>query len=355
MRRYTIALLTAAGLLAGAGIALAQSGQPEISFPIAELGGCNSKAECKAYCDDSTHAEACLSFAESRGMMSKDEIKTARKFIGQTGPGGCTGSACRQYCNSKEHFAECRAFAEKNGLIPPRGERPQGPAIDKDKEDAVEKLVEREGGPGGCTSKAACKTYCEDSSHLDECMAFAKKSGLMSDDQIERAQKMMKQEGPGGCKGMQCRDYCEDDTHVEECMAFAKEQGLGIGPDDARERERDPWRGEEERPEGRFEGTPDGGPRGNCGTPEECRAKFEASGKELPPGQNVRAIKNSNDTSNVQRQRPTKEQEQQMRQEFDRQGAEEQNRGREMRPFINGGPGAAIISGFDLLTRLLGL
>jgi len=81
MRRYTIALLTAAGLLAGAGIALAQSGQPEISFPIAELGGCNSKAECKAYCDDSTHAEACLSFAESRGMMSKDEIKTARKFI----------------------------------------------------------------------------------------------------------------------------------------------------------------------------------------------------------------------------------------------------------------------------------
>ena len=307
MRRYTIALLTAAGLLAGAGIALAQSGQPEISFPIAELGGCNSKAECKAYCDDSAHAESCLSFAESRGMMSKDEIKTARKFIGQTGPGGCTGSACRQYCNSKEHFAECRAFAEKNGLIPPRGERPQGPAIDKDKEDAVEKLVEREGGPGGCTSKAACKTYCEDSSHLDE------------------------------------------------CMAFAKEQGLGIGPDDARERERDPWRGEEERPEGRFEGTPDGGPRGNCGTPEECRAKFEASGKELPPGQNVREIKNSNDTSNVQRQRPTKEQEQQMRQEFDRQGAEEQNRGREMKPFINGGPGAAIISGFDLLTRLLGL
>ena len=97
------------------------------------------------------------------------------------------------------------------------------------------------------------------------------------------------------------------------------------------------------------------GQKENCGTPEECRAKFEASGKELPPGQNVRAIKNSNDTSNVQRQRPTKEQEQQMRQEFDRQGAEEQNRGREMKPFINGGPGAAIISGFDLLTRLLGL
>src|SRR3989344_4111770 len=291
MRRYTIALLTAAGLLAGAGIALAQSGQPEISFPIAELGGCNSKAECKAYCDDSTHAEACLSFAESRGMMSKDEIKTARKFIGQTGPGGCTGSACRQYCNSKEHFAECRAFAEKNGLIPPRGERPQGPAIDKDKEDAVEKLVEREGGPGGCTSKAACKTYCEDGTHVDECLAFAEKNGMMSPDERQTVQKFREMQGQ----------------------------------------------------------------KGNCGTPEECRAKFEASGKELPPGQNVRAIKNSNDTSNVQRQRPTKEQEQQMRQEFDRQGAEEQNRGREMRPFINGGPGAAIISGFDLLTRLLGL
>src|SRR3989344_3431785 len=187
-------------------------------------------------------------------------------------------------------------------------------------------------------------------------MAFAKKSGLMSDDQIERAQKMMKQEGPGGCRGMQCRDYCEDDAHAEECVAFAKKNGM-MSPDERQTVQKfREVRGQKE----------------NCGTPEECRAKFEASGKELPPGQNGRDMKDDrrqersldntqgrppfdDSTSNVQRQRPTKEQEQQMRQEFDRQGAEEQNRGREMKPFINAGPGAAIISGFDLLTRLLGL
>ncbi len=407
MRSSIIALLAAAGLLAGAGMALAQSGQPKISFPIAELGGCNSKDECKAYCDDRAHAESCLSFAESRGMMSKEEAKTARKFMGQTGPGGCTGSACRQYCNSEEHFAECRAFAEKNGLIPPRGERPEGPAINKDKEDAVAKLVEEQGGPGGCTSKDTCRAYCDDSSHMDECMAFAKKSGLMSEEQIEQAKKMMQQEGPGGCKGAACRDYCEDSSHIKECLEFGQKQGLmsqdeaqraqefhdvlleggpggctdeqscrsfcgdpanretcenfsrenGFGGEPRERQEREQGQDSRiERPDMRPEGMPSDRQKENCGTPEECRAKFEASGKELPPGQDVREMQ--------QRQRPTIEQEKQMRQEFDRRGAEEQNRGREMMQFNNGqgnptdrtqgGPAAAIIGGLESLLRFLG-
>lgn len=472
MKKIFLALTIAGGLVA-ASAALAQDAasntapaEPKISFPIAELGGCNSKDECKAYCDDSTNAERCLGFAESRGMMSKKEIETARKFIGQTGPGGCTGSACREYCNDKEHFAECRAFAEKNGLIPPRGERPKGPTIDKDKEEAVTKLVEREGGPGGCKSKDACKAYCDDGAHVDECMDFAKKSGLMSDDQIEQVKKLMEQEGPGGCKGIACRDYCEDDSHAEECMAFAEQNGLmtkderrtaqkfreaqrdggpggckgsecrdycddpehrqecrqfaeehGLVPQDRRERgqgQDDQGQDGQERPEGRFEGAPGDGPMGDCGTPEECRAKFEASGRELPVGQEVRDMKDDrrqerpfdttqgkppfddvrnkppfdDDTSNVQRQRPTKEQEQQMRREFDRQGAEEQKRGVQMMQFNNsrgeppqgerpqgepqpgavqaapagesapppgGGPGAVLLSGFASLLHLLGL
>ncbi|MEK7109209.1 MAG: hypothetical protein AAB919_02125, partial [Patescibacteria group bacterium] len=294
-----------------------------------------------------------------------------------------------------------------------------------DKEDAVTKLVEREGGPGRCKSKDAFKAYCDDSAHMDECMAFAKKSGLMSDDQIEQAKKMMKQEGPGGCKGARCRDYCEDSSHIKECLefgqkqglmsrdeaqraqefhdvlrqggpggctdeqscrsfcgdpanretceSFAKENGFGGEPQDRQERDQrqDDRR---ERPEGRPEGILDDGQKGNCGTPEECRAKFEASGKKLPPGQDVRETQ--------QRQRPTKEQEKQMRQEFDRRGAEEQNRGGEMMRFDNsqserpqgeppqrdlrappaqesapppgGGPAAAIIGGFESLLRFLG-
>ena len=315
----------------------------------------------------------------------------------------------------------------------PRGERPEGPAINKDKEDEVAKLVEREGGPGGCTSKDACRAYCDDGAHMDECMAFAKKSGLMSDDQIEQAKKMTKQEGPGGCKGAQCRDYCEDSSHIKECLefgqkqglmtrdearraqefhdvlrqggpggctdeqscksfcsdpanrdtceSFAKENGFGGEPRDRQERNQGPDGGIE-RPDGRPEGMLDGGQKGNCGTPEECRAKFEASGKKLPPGQDVREMQ--------QRQRPTKEQEEQMRKEFDRRGAEEQNRGGEMMRFDNsqserpqgeppqgvlraspqrdlqvppaqesapppgGGPAAAIIGGFESLLRFLG-
>src|SRR3989344_6043017 len=78
------------GTLLAASIAFAQSeppstssGQATIIFPIAELGDCNSKEECKTYCDDSTNAEACLSFAETHGLMLKAEVEKARAFTAQ--------------------------------------------------------------------------------------------------------------------------------------------------------------------------------------------------------------------------------------------------------------------------------
>jgi len=232
MRKFFPALAALAVLAAGGAVLAQEQSQaealpqgPKISFPVEELGGCASRQECKTYCDDATHTQACISFAEKNGMMSKDEAQTARKFSAQTGPGGCRGSQCRTYCGEKAHFDECRKFAEEHGMAPKRPEPAvrEGPQVDESK---AETILAQKDGPGGCKTKDECKAYCNESSHGDECVKFAEENGLMSKDDAAVARKMMTATGPGGCKGIECKTYCEDDAHMEECVAFAEKSGL---------------------------------------------------------------------------------------------------------------------------------
>ena len=139
----SLSIITSALILA-AGIVVAQ--ESTVSFPVAELGNCSSKEECRAYCDDATHIDACVSFGESHGLMSKGDANIARTLGGKPGPGGCRGEACREYCAAKEHAEECLVFAEKNGFIKP-GEV----------KAALEYLAR--GGPGQCKSESECRAY----------------------------------------------------------------------------------------------------------------------------------------------------------------------------------------------------
>src|SRR3989338_4698512 len=74
----------------------------DIQFPVKELGNCQDKSSCKSYCDKPENAKACVNFAEKNNLMSKEEVETAKKFIaaGNKGPGGCSGkNECETYCN----------------------------------------------------------------------------------------------------------------------------------------------------------------------------------------------------------------------------------------------------------------
>lgn len=309
------------------GTAFAQEtvGPQGISFPIAELGGCSSKTECKAYCDGSTHADVCLAFAEQHKLMTAEQLVQARKLMSQRGPGGCMGSACKTYCSEKDHFADCQKFAEEHGLTGPQGERPRMSEEPKVNEEKAQQLLAEKEGPGGCKSMAECHAYCEDSSHIKQCLAFAKENGLMGEDDLARAEKFVDQTGPGGCKGLECKAYCEDESHSSECIAFAKENGFiseeeaqrvqtlveHPGPggcrgegcrtycEDASHREAcfefakqnglisegDLQRMEEFR--GRPEeggGSAQGQGRAPCNSPEECRAMYETQGRQEFPG-----------------------------------------------------------------------
>ncbi|MEK7601346.1 MAG: hypothetical protein AAB480_02340 [Patescibacteria group bacterium] len=200
--------------------ALVSAQESTVTFPVPELGNCASKSKCRVYCDDLAHVKECVAFAESHGLMSAGEAKKAREFerLGGKGPGGCTSKdSCESYCADTSHMRQCLDFAKKSGMM--SGEELQ---------EAEKVAAYLEGGgtmPGGCRGEKECRAYCEDAAHADECVAFATRAGFMS----EKEAKMFKKtggKGPGGCQGRACESYCKDESHREACIAFAMEHDL---------------------------------------------------------------------------------------------------------------------------------
>lgn len=211
--------------------AFAQTAEDSIQFPVAELGGCGDKDACKVYCDDADHIDACLAFAEKNNLMSEDELATAKKFMeaGGKGPGDCTGKeSCEAYCNDINHINACIAFAEKAGILSPKEL-----AEAKQVQAAIAKGVK----PPACNGKKECDAYCEDSSHMKECIAFGEAAGFLQGKELEDAKKVLVavENGatPPACKGKEaCDAYCSDRTHIEACMTFAQAAGL-MTPEEA--------------------------------------------------------------------------------------------------------------------------
>ncbi len=195
--------------------------QPQITFPIPELGNCADQNACKAYCDITANQQACLSFAQAHGLMKADEVSRARKMLQATqngGPGGCTTKdTCEAYCSNSAHMSECVAFAEKNGLI-------QGKELEQAKK--VLPLMQSGQAPGGCTTKDTCEAYCSDSSHTTECVNFAEKAGFISSEEAAIVRKTGGK-GPGGCTSKEsCDTFCNQKENQQVCFNFAKEHDL---------------------------------------------------------------------------------------------------------------------------------
>lgn len=186
-------------------------------------GGCRAKAQCMAYCDDPTHMRECVDFAEKAGFISEKELAEARKIIpllekGEKTPGNCgRKEACEAYCKDASHLDECISFAEKAGLMSP-----------EELADAKRFIPYIKNGetPGRCARKEECETYCSDVAHFEECVAFAEKVGIISKEDAELAHKT-KGQGPGGCKSKEsCETFCALPENQAMCMNFAKEHGL---------------------------------------------------------------------------------------------------------------------------------
>ncbi|MBI3671825.1 hypothetical protein HY249_03455 [Candidatus Azambacteria bacterium] len=215
-----------------------------ISFPIAELGNCGSMNECKAYCDLPENSAACMSFAESRGIAKKPEIKhdKANEVLAQkAGPGGCTSrESCDAFCRNPDNRETCFNFAKENGLIP------------KEKLAEIENEIKPKEGPGGCTSRESCEAFCKNPDNAQVCLDFAVNTGRISKDEADTLLQGMKYEknrgmqrggrrgpegkidkqkadevlaqkaGPGGCTTKdECEAFCQNPDNVQTCLDFA--------------------------------------------------------------------------------------------------------------------------------------
>lgn len=219
-------LIGLALIIAGA-LRVEASSINDIVFPIAELGSCEDRLECKSYCDDINHADECIAFAEEHNLMNKKEVKEAKEFVKRgirSGPGNCTTHGeCESYCEDINNIEECLAFAEDHDIISKKEL--------KEARQVAKALREGAELPGGCTNKRSCESYCEDGAHIEECVAFAEKAGFMDKREIEEMRKilplMKSGQMPGGCTSKeQCEAYCEDDSHLAECVAFAEKAGF---------------------------------------------------------------------------------------------------------------------------------
>ncbi len=129
---------------------------------------------------------------------------------------------CKSYCNDSSHMDVCISFAKAHGLM------------NKDEADRAEKFrsdLQGGAGPGGCTNPRDCQTFCSDIKNIEVCVKFAERHGV-KDEHVGQARKLLDYikaggQTPGGCTSeASCRQYCSDFSHAEECFNFAKNAGI---------------------------------------------------------------------------------------------------------------------------------
>jgi len=221
-----------------------------VSFPVPELGNCGSPDECKTYCDNPVNKDVCMEWAKSVGLI-QDEPR-ARIEENVSGPGGCSSQQeCSRYCESPNHANECLDFAVKEGFM------------SEEEAERIRTNMNREAnmtGPGGCSSREECDSFCRNPENSATCLQFAVAEGMLTQEEAdfllqaeqrhrmrgsggpggprgpggpdideEKVKQMLSEGmvGPGGCVTMdECDVYCSVGGNDEECMNFAIEHGL---------------------------------------------------------------------------------------------------------------------------------
>ena len=212
-----------------------------VTFPIPQLGNCSSKNDCETYCNQVQNMQACIQFGEAHGLLSADQANQISKLAEDISSGkahapeDCKNmQSCKEVCEHSQSaavIAQCVKLGEETGAISKQ---------DAAKAQAFLQLLQQGKTPGGCDSKDSCETYCQSSSHSQECMAFFQKMEALIPDsektsqekqQLEtmiKFQQLIRQNAtPGGCTGQNsCQAYCANQSHFQECAAFAQKMGF---------------------------------------------------------------------------------------------------------------------------------
>lgn len=176
----------------------------QIAYPIVELGNCGSLSECKEYCDEAVHKDACITYAKSKGFYNQEALEQQKDQIltkAKTLLGCATKEECQTFCSLDENAEACSRFAKANNL-------PGG----KNESNSSVSVLQKAQSELGCTTKESCKELCAMEENREKCSAFAKTNKLIGG---------IKKVGPGGCTSeADCVEYCKSESNSRECSAF---------------------------------------------------------------------------------------------------------------------------------------
>ncbi len=215
-RIFIIGIAVFLFLLFGAGVLYAQESSQSattshLTFPISELGNCNSAAECKTYCDDPTHTDACVAYAKEKGFYKEGALDSQKNTIledAKTTLGCDTLDSCRTFCQQAVNADICSSFAQKHNL---KGGKTSINNVTLQKAEAA----------FGCTSVDSCRAFCQDSANKTTCANFAKQNGLNGGNQAV---------GPGGCTSeSSCKTFCSNPNNFTACQKFVEHKESASG------------------------------------------------------------------------------------------------------------------------------
>ncbi len=185
-----------------------------VTFPIAELGGCENYSDCREYCEDPINQNACIAFAKGKGFYEEGRFEQEQEIVeAAKSELGCTDrSTCLAFCQKEENFERCDNFAKKHKL--------EGGHIE---DPGKQQILQKAQQVLGCDSYQSCKSLCEQEKNREKCDNFAKQVGLRGGEI---------RQGPGGCTSEEtCKAFCSDPNNYQICQGFS--QGSGgrfVGP-----------------------------------------------------------------------------------------------------------------------------
>lgn len=180
-----------------------------VTFPVAELGNCDSISSCRTYCEDPVNHNSCIDYAKQKGFYQKEatQINKDAILVAARVELGCDSeSACMALCNQQANFDKCSSFAQRHDL---GGGHVQDPTKGELLEKARQVL--------GCDTPQTCMNFCKDEVNKAKCSEFAKQTGLRGGEQ---------QVGPGGCSSEEtCKAFCSDPQNSQICSEFSRSHG----------------------------------------------------------------------------------------------------------------------------------
>lgn len=178
-------------------------------FPISQLGNCSSATDCKTYCDDPSHVDACVAYAKEKGFYKDSQLDSSKDAIledAKTTLGCDSLDSCRTFCQQAVNATVCSDFAKKHNL---KGGQQQ---INNQTLAKAESVL-------GCSSEDSCKAFCQQETNKEKCATFAKENGLQGGNQAV---------GPGGCTSeASCKTFCSDPSHFQACSQFVQNHASG--------------------------------------------------------------------------------------------------------------------------------